>query len=427
MDIHRPFQGLGNHLGAALLISVLTTGCGQAPTGDPGIDEPLTLASSLELTLGGLGGQDWQAFGEVVRIAFDPQGRLIILDQSAARVHIVDPSGELIMSFGTRGEGPGELAFPLSIAATPSGEIVVYDASNRGFIRFDEQGEYLGNVPLDPSTGMPGQSVLSHPEGGVVSVPVGVVFRGSGLEDTEDAALPVYHWELNSGADDETPRAVTRAWRPSQEDLATPVQVSGGITLRAPPVVGFEPPVSLAVLSDGTLALVDSSAYRIRRIALDGSELEPLSRPLHPRPVTQQDREADLARRLERLETGQAPRMQITTRGPGGGSTTLDQEAVRSILRQQLEGMVFWTEVPVLRRIASDPQGRLWVERRGPSEDVPGATDIFSAQGEYMGTLPGDRSWIPDALSPDGRGAYITRDELDVVTIEIRRLELQEG
>lgn len=426
MVIRRPFPGLGAPVGAIPLVFVLISGCGGDSLGDPASDRALALDSSLELALGGLEGQDWQAFGEVVRVTFDAQGRLIILDQAAARVRVVSPSGELITSFGNRGEGPGELAFPLAITTTSSGEIVVYDAGNRGFIRFDSQGGYLDNVPLDPSTGMPGQSVLSHPEGGVVSVPVGVAFRVAGQGDEEDAGLPVYHWPLDTGAEQEPPRAVTRAWRPSQEDLTTPVQVSGGnVTLRAPPVVGFDPPVSLAVLPDGTLALVDSSAYRIRRIDLDGSEHEPLSRPLPPRPVTQQDRDADRAQRLERLEAGQGPRMQITTRG-AGGTTTLDQEAVRSILRQQLEAMVFWTEVPVLQRIAADPQGQLWVERRGPSADVPGPTDIFSLQGEYMGTLPGGESWIPDAFSPDGRAAYITRDELDVVTIEIRRLELQE-
>ena len=54
--------------------------------------------------------------------------------------------------------------------------------------------------------------------------------------------------------------------------------------------------------------------------------------------------------------------------------------------------------------------------------DDPGAIDLFTADGEYRGTIAEDGPRIPDAFGPDGLAAWIERDELDVPRVVVRRL-----
>ena len=53
-------------------------------------------------------GDDWETFGRVTGVAFDPTGNLFILDRQAARIVVVDREGSFVRQFGRVGEGPGE-------------------------------------------------------------------------------------------------------------------------------------------------------------------------------------------------------------------------------------------------------------------------------------------------------------------------------
>lgn len=79
--------------------------------------------------------------------------------------------------------------------------------------------------------------------------------------------------------------------------------------------------------------------------------------------------------------------------------------------------------MPVIRRMAVDPAGNLWIERSGPSLDQPGAVDVVSPQGRYLGTLGG---WeLPAAFSPGGRVAYVRKDALGVQRVSVMRIRLE--
>ena len=69
-----------------------------------------------------------------------------------------------------------------------------------------------------------------------------------------------------------------------------------------------------------------------------------------------------------------------------------------------------------------DWEDRIWVERRGPTGDDDGPTDIVTPDGGYIGTLPPDGLRTPDAFGPDGFMAYIELDDLDVPTVRVVRL-----
>ena len=49
-----------------------------------------------------------------------------------------------------------------------------------------------------------------------------------------------------------------------------------------------------------------------------------------------------------------------------------------------------------------DWEDQIWVERRGPTGDDDGPTDIVRPDGDYIGTLPPDGLRTPNAFAPDG-------------------------
>ena len=72
--------------------------------------------------------------------------------------------------------------------------------------------------------------------------------------------------------------------------------------------------------------------------------------------------------------------------------------------------------------MAVDSVDRIWVSRSGVDGTSKGPTDVFAADGEYLGTLAADEFRIPDAFGPDGLMAYIEVAELDVPTVRVLRL-----
>ena len=92
------------------------------------------------------------------------------------------------------------------------------------------------------------------------------------------------------------------------------------------------------------------------------------------------------------------------------------------IEREGVEERTFADEVPVLWGLAVDWENRIWVERRGPTGQGDGPTDIVTPAGEYIGTLPPDGLRTPDGFGPNGLMAYIERDDLDVPTVRLVRL-----
>ena len=68
-----------------------------------------------------------------------------------------------------------------------------------------------------------------------------------------------------------------------------------------------------------------------------------------------------------------------------------------------------------------DYPGRIWVQRTSEQNPVePGVIDLLRHDGRYIGSLRGQE--LPGAVSPGGLAAYITRDEMDIEQVVVRRL-----
>ena len=394
---------------AALVPLALVLACGDAGDGSAGgaagtLDGPDVIVNAVTeevFTVGSVAGDTWDTFGTVRSVHFDAQANLHIYDNQAEHIVVVGPDGSLVRTVGGRGEGPGEFGDVTSAIVARDGSYTVM-----GFSRIDllePDGEFVRSITMDPATTGIVIGGMALPDGSLIT---GALMRfGGDDEPSEEAGRPIHHFPL----DGSEPEVLYTAWElPEEDDDEIEVDMSdspsGGMRVSWPAGRAFEPFLSYDVLTDGRLALIDSIGYRIKLVGLDGTVTGSIERPIAPLPVDDAIREAARERYRERDASS-----------TGRRTGTLFE-------REGAEGLTFADEVPVLRRLKVDWEDRIWVQRRGPTGDDDGATDIVTPDGGYIGTLPPDGLRTPDAFGPGGLVAYIERDEMDVPTVRVVRL-----
>jgi hypothetical protein len=84
---------------------------------------------SLEISLGPaleIGRADL-LFASVSSVCEDEAGNIYVLDRKEYKVHKFAPDGRRVLSFGRKGQGPGDLAAPASLVFTSAGELAVLE------------------------------------------------------------------------------------------------------------------------------------------------------------------------------------------------------------------------------------------------------------------------------------------------------------
>ena len=100
----------------------------------------------IVLTLGErlVKGEDEKHFGRPTDIAWLPDGTFFITDGYVnTRVVKFDKNGKFLMTWGTKGKGPGQFDLPHSIDIDAQRRLYVADRSNSRVQIFDENGKYL--------------------------------------------------------------------------------------------------------------------------------------------------------------------------------------------------------------------------------------------------------------------------------------------
>ena len=429
---HDPARPPAPALLASLCLATLS--CGDAtPDGAGASDIPLTATTESLFTVGALVGEDWETFGSVRSVQFDDEGNLHIFDAGAHRMVVVDPAGNHLRTVGTQGEGPGEIANAHAAAVRNDGQTVIYDFGNpAAFEIFDRDGEFARSVTADVNRGVPGERMHTLPDGRLVTKggpKIRMYAPGEVPEDSpeeEDHRRDIDIFSL----DDSDKQVLYRAWdlppTETDETIKGSSEEGGGIEMSLSRMREFNPRLLIGVLSDGRVAVVDSIAYEVKLVAMDGTVDGTITRPIAPEPVTEAVEEETRTARLEGLGevTDGGIRLQTI-----GGDVNLDmQEQMRSMMERQIESMVFTEEIPVIADLAVDHRDRLWIARMGPAGDeTAGPTDIITASGQYIGTLPADGLRIPAAFGPGGLMAYIDADEMGVQTVRVIRLVSLDG
>jgi hypothetical protein len=66
-------------------------------------------------------------FASVSSVCEDEAGNFYVLDRKEYKVHKFSPDGRPLLSFGRKGQGPGDLAAPASVVFTSAGELAVLE------------------------------------------------------------------------------------------------------------------------------------------------------------------------------------------------------------------------------------------------------------------------------------------------------------
>jgi tripartite motif-containing protein 71 len=180
------------------------------------------------------GFEDWHPLA----VAFDAAGTLYVGDVTPEkhRILVIDPSGELKLSFGSQGEEPGQFWYPNGIAVDSQGRIFVTDSNNGRMQAFDKDGNFLFTI----SRGM---------SKGDLAMPRGIAF------DSKDRLLIV-----------DTTRASIQAYKVSDEGAdadGAPVEFKGTFYGDANKGISFLFPNGLAVDGRNRVYVADRGNNRV--------------------------------------------------------------------------------------------------------------------------------------------------------------------
>ena len=389
----------------------------------PGEDRHLELGFEELYTVGSVSGEDWEQFGNVRTVGFDGAGQLYIFDNVADRITVVSPNGEFVRAFGRPGDGPGEFRSPDGLAVMRDGRVVIADIGHRVYHLFDANGESERRVRMASEPGeLTATELLSDPGGQAVFSAVGsqalAVLFGGPVRTIPHTTRPVERIVLTAAV--ATKDTVAEGWLPDGDPSSFPV--GNQRTLGLPSSKTFGPLMLAGVLPDGSVAFSDSSAYTVK-IARPGEGVwRILKRPFQPIPVTNRVIEAEKQRRL---------------RDASGGGSVLSgvresPQGSRARALERIEQLEFFEEVSIIRNLKTGWDGEIWVQRHGEDPaDRYGPVDVLAMDGRYLGTFPAGTIRLQTAVrpvglaafGPDGLAAFIERDELDVKTVVVGRLQ----
>lgn len=382
-------------------------------------DRPLAPDLTEVYRAGGLTAPDWAQFTSPSRMGFDARGNLYVLDREASHVVVIDSNGDLVMTVGREGEGPGEFQGPSDLVVWRDGRFVVVDQMHAAYQLFGPSGALERYVRMSATASEAG---LAAARNKLRADPVGgsLIAEGPGLGAM---LFSVFAEEFGGDQVD----VIGEIGKLERLDLSGEVAVAEAIArARVIPPADLEqdrpyfaPEVTWDVLPDGTIGYFDSTAYEINLVDPDGSAKGVLERPLHPEAVTPRIRSAVIEHLIERFDEESA---ELIAEMPAELADALPAGVIEEA-REEIDNTEFYPEVPVLRGLRATWDGSFWVQRRGDEPwDDEGPIDVLGPDGRYRGTLVAGAPGMPMAFGPDGLVAFVERDELDVPTIVVRRL-----
>jgi len=137
-DIHGPWRAERDTVGDTVVVRTLS----GSIWGD-------TLELSEELRIGRLEGPAEYVFGSIDGLAVGPDGSLHVVDQQASAIRRYTPDGSWTGTIGRRGEGPGEIGnTDGGIAVDARGRVAIRDPGNARLTVYSPEGESLSTWPI---------------------------------------------------------------------------------------------------------------------------------------------------------------------------------------------------------------------------------------------------------------------------------------
>lgn len=347
-----------------------------------------------ELRIGVAHGDPVREFGVIGGIGVGPDERIYVLDRQSREIRVFDRDGDVVLTFGRPGGGPGELAGPSAVLVGSSDTVFVPDSRNQRVQRFLADGSESGSFPILSTEG----------------IPMGWRIRSDGLLLQEVRTLPL------PAAGEERILLLGRESDGGVRDTLVELPVGEAMVIRGgqPQMTMFAPEPMWTTLTDGRIATGRNSEYRIEIRTEDGRLERVVRRTFERRLFSQADRR--VVRELIRES--------LQDQGPSPATDQL------------LQSMEYAEHYPVFASLFGGPHGTLWVRYAkdastlAPRDVSPldvrafGAPeyDVFDVEGRFLGRIE-----IPDQFEPlhtKGEHIYgVQRDELGVQYVVRLRLQ----
>lgn len=341
------------------------------------VGTPALLPWTLD-TVRVFGGDDYglATFHEVRQslVDVDAQGRIFVLEPFESRVTVFDSVGRPLSTMGRRGEGPGELEWPVSVSAADDGHVYVHDGAGQ-----------LVRLALDQRTGTETPFHYS------------VVYAGLRHAEITPAGILLWARERYTGTNNRLDRLL------------------------------------FARATDTTALISGKPSYRTAAYYPRCNFTFGLHQPLAPRIKWSQwgDHVAVSVWGGFRVDVLEDNRLVRSIRWAGVGENRLSRSEAVALLEAQgylgacddgpaetIEKHGFHPQPQIVRALAIVPGGRLWVQ----VNTVEGTRILLlDPDGRMVGVLPQEFP-MPVAFLPDGRPLIAVVDSLDVERIGVGRV-----
>jgi len=387
-----------------LLAAGALTACGSSESGGPDLrvtrdtlpggavrvtyaELPSAGATVLDpdLTVGLLDGPEEYIFGDVRSIEALSDGTILVLDAQGPDIRAYRPDGTFSHRVAERGEGPGELGSANGIVVRGDSIVWVHDHGHWKMIglRPDGSGEVARRDLPALSYGYAFDGQIDR-QGRIWK------FRrwseeerqGRPEEGVNEGRVRAYAKYRAPGTRPADSLFIYEAWTRSLIQHMD----RGGFRIWGIP---FDHRTLSAVDAEGGIWIGDPDVYRIVRMEASGDTTLIVEAAVEPLPVTDADREAWKAPRLER--------------SPDDARTLDEVLELAPDTRSVLSALYF------------DDRGRVWVERAVPADEAS-FFDVFARDGSWEGAYR--LGFEPAAGLPlrirHGHLYAVVRDSLDV-------------
>jgi hypothetical protein len=313
-----------------------------------------------------------------VSVASDRDSVLYVLDERDARLLRVRVTDGQTVQVAGKGDGPGELRFPVSLTMDSLGVLSVMDLGRQQVQPFAPDGTPLDPTPTaDISTGLFDLAHTTH---------------GTLLEADVRTEQGRFRHLLVARPGDTTEIAATAPRPPGSVFYQT-----CGISMSATPL--FTSWIRWRASRSG-VAVVTGSEYEVR--LYDGPRLRRIiRRKIPPRPATR-------ALALQELGEGMVINVGNEKDCRIPPQEMLDQQGVADV-------------IPAIDMVYLGDDQSLWVKRKVVKGE-PELIDLFDSTGAYIGTETGDHLF-PQTAGPNGTLVTVTSDSLDLASVVLFRME----
>jgi len=274
-----------------VLSGVLASGCRGGGVADETTGLPVprsTISLELIATIGCADCDGPEQITPTAMALFD-DGRLAVLDRYAPFVRIFAPDGEFLRSFGSPGQGPGELGNDVGgmyfagvfLLPWPSGELSVLELMPAVVETFSAGGKPLWQQALE----LP----MAAPAAQAFAPGTGTYFRHSYLP-LSDLPDVIERCVIDPAGDAECGQLMT-----ATELTGTPPE-------------GARAGLAAAATPQGDLVVADLGTYRLWVLNAEGEVVRQFGRDIPPPPKSQEELEAERAANRQRRERGREER-----------------------------------------------------------------------------------------------------------------------